>query len=86
MKEEEILKGIPENKDDAPVLPVNHPYKIFSWRVMSRKKKKKKNRTRPFPQLTHMNTFSGSFNQCVYHFVFVSFVVTLISLQIIFVL
>lgn len=50
MKEEEILKGIPENKDDAPVLPVNHPYKIFSWRVMSRKKKKKKRTEQgPFP-------------------------------------
>lgn len=51
MEEEKILKGIPENKDDAPVLSVNPPYKIFPWRAMSRKKKKKKERTEQGPFL-----------------------------------
>lgn len=56
MEEEEILRGIPENKDDVQVLPVNRPYKIGGD-----VKKKQRSRTRPFPQLSHMNTFLRQF-------------------------
>lgn len=65
MKEEEILKGIPENKDDAPVLPVNHPYKIFSWRVMSRKKKKKEQNKALSPTHSHEYIFRQFQSVCI---------------------